>query len=147
MLIGDIRKKGVYYSPIKDLTWFGALEAHVIKAQHNCVSSSTQYSGSFIPIVHEHLLVFRKDSLFLMPVKRSSDASIDIARQKRITWKDLLYAYIAEKGPAATEALYAFAEGARRAEGNSNVKAKVRQTLNTHPQFNRTDGGMWALAA
>ena len=34
-LIGDVRKKGKYYSIIKDMTWFGDLESHIIKAQHN----------------------------------------------------------------------------------------------------------------
>ena len=34
-LVGDVRKKGKYYSIIKDMTWFGDLESHIIKTQHN----------------------------------------------------------------------------------------------------------------
>lgn len=61
ILIGDVRKKGVYYSILKDMTWFGELEAHLIKIQHNTKSRNKRYvNNNFIPIVHEHLLVFKK---------------------------------------------------------------------------------------
>ena len=59
-LIGDCRKSGVYYSIIKDMEYFGTLESHIIKIQHNANSSRKIYQGSFIPIIHEHLLIFRK---------------------------------------------------------------------------------------
>lgn len=60
-LIGDVRRKGKYYSIIKDMAWFGELEAHLIKVQHNTRSSNKRYSNyNFIPIAHEHLLVFKK---------------------------------------------------------------------------------------
>ncbi|HBI04293.1 MAG TPA: hypothetical protein DDY49_09730, partial [Paenibacillaceae bacterium] len=61
-LVGDVRKKGKYYSIIKDMTWIGDCEAHLIKTQFNCVSDRKIYgNNSFIPINHEHLLVFRKN--------------------------------------------------------------------------------------
>lgn len=61
ILIGDIRKNGKYYSIIKDMQWFGQLEAHLIKIQHNTRSKNKRYSNNnFIPIVHEHLLIFKK---------------------------------------------------------------------------------------
>lgn len=61
ILIGDVRKRGIYYSIQKDMEWLGNLESHVIKVQHNTVSSSKKYSSSsFIPIAHEHLLIFKK---------------------------------------------------------------------------------------
>lgn len=59
-LLGDCRKNGAYYSIIKDMEYFGSLESHIIKIQHNANSSRRRYQGSFIPIVHEHLLIFRK---------------------------------------------------------------------------------------
>lgn len=62
ILIGDIRKKGKYYSIIKDMLWFGELEAHLIKVQHNTKSQNKKYSNcNFIPIAHEHLLIFKKN--------------------------------------------------------------------------------------
>lgn len=61
ILIGDIRKRGKYYSIIKDMDWYGELEAHLIKIQHNTKSQNKKYSNNnFIPIAHEHLLIFRK---------------------------------------------------------------------------------------
>jgi len=60
ILIGDFRRKGVYYSILKDMKYPGKLEAHLIKMQHNCNSFRKEYRGCFIPIVHEHLLIFQK---------------------------------------------------------------------------------------
>lgn len=63
ILIGDIRKRGKYYSIIKDMKWYGELEAHLIKVQHNTKSMSKKYANNnFIPIAHEHLLVFMKSN-------------------------------------------------------------------------------------
>ncbi|WP_027086928.1 restriction endonuclease subunit M [Cohnella panacarvi] len=59
-LLGDCRKKGIYYSIIKDMEFIGSLESHIIKVQHNLTSSARKYRGFFIPIIHEHLLIFRK---------------------------------------------------------------------------------------
>lgn len=59
-LIGDCRKDGKYYSIIKDMKYFGELESHIIKVQHNAQSFRKEYRGKFIPIVHEHLLIFKK---------------------------------------------------------------------------------------
>lgn len=61
ILVGDCRKNGVYYSIIKDMQYFGSLESHIIKIQHNTRSSSRIYPKKFIPIIHEHLLIFRKE--------------------------------------------------------------------------------------
>lgn len=61
ILIGDVRKKGKYFSIIKDMVWYGEIEAHLIKVQHNTKSQNKKYANNnFIPIAHEHVLVFRK---------------------------------------------------------------------------------------
>ncbi len=61
ILIGDVRKKGKYYSIIKDMKWYGELESHLIKIQHNTQGQKKTYSNNnFIPIAHEHILVFKK---------------------------------------------------------------------------------------
>lgn len=49
VLVGDIKKKGKLYSMLFELTKPGTLENVIIKAQHNCFSNQTQYSGRFIP--------------------------------------------------------------------------------------------------
>ncbi len=62
ILIGDIRKKGTYYSPQAEIQKFpiGNIESIIIKAQHNVKSNNKKYSGSFIPVMHEYLLIFKK---------------------------------------------------------------------------------------
>lgn len=61
ILIGDVRKRGKYYSIIKDMEWFGEIESHLIKVQYNTRSQNKKYANyNFIPIAHEHVLVFRK---------------------------------------------------------------------------------------
>lgn len=61
ILIGDVRRNRRYYSIIKDMQWYGNMESHMIKTQHNTRSSNKEYSNrNFIPIAHEHILVFRK---------------------------------------------------------------------------------------
>jgi|SRR5699024_2097691 len=63
ILIGDIRRKGNYYSIIKDMAWFGHLESHLIKTQHNTKTQNKKYNNyNFIPIAHEHLLIFKKST-------------------------------------------------------------------------------------
>lgn len=60
ILVGDCRKQGEYFSIIKDMAYPGPLETHIIKVQHNVTSARKKYKGQFVPIVHEHLLIFRK---------------------------------------------------------------------------------------
>lgn len=61
ILIGDVRRHGRYYSIIKDMEWHGHIESHLIKKQYNTKSSFKNYANNnFIPIAHEHLLIFRK---------------------------------------------------------------------------------------
>lgn len=50
-LIGDVRKKGRYYSIIKDMSWFGDLEVHLVKEQFNTFSGRKNYSGTIFTFV------------------------------------------------------------------------------------------------
>lgn len=81
-LMGDIRKRidgnYKYYSVIKDMTWFGDLESHLIKKQVNVTSNRRKYNGNFIPIMHEHLLIFVKRSGWALPLKYTKDYLTDI---------------------------------------------------------------------
>ena len=128
-LMGDIRKKGVYYSVIKDMAWFGNLESHIIKTQHNCMSQSTNYSGNFIPIMHEHLLVFRKDSVWLVPIKVTKTIEQDVRNQKRATWRELIWAFLNHSGKAKYDQIYEYAKSLPKAQNNNFIEEKVRQTL------------------
>lgn len=146
-LVGDIRRKGAYYSIIKDMTWFGNLEAHIIKTQHNTLSDNKQYSNnSFVPIAHEHLLVFKKNQVWMVQLKRTVTKHFDLRHFKNITWRDLIQGALEWLGGKAelTE-IYKVIEGSKRTLKNSHWKDKIRQTLQMHENFSSSSRGVWEL--
>jgi len=146
-LIGDIRRKGKYYSVIKDMTWFGNLESHIIKAQHNCLSSKKQYgNNNFIPIVHEHLLVFKKNEVWKVELKRTSSQVFDLRQFKHITWRDLIQGALEWLGGKADlKQIYNVIEGSKKAKQNRHWKEKIRQILQLHDNFYAVERGVWKL--
>lgn len=61
ILIGVYRKDGVIHRFHCDLmAWKEPTEPELIKLQHNCTSDRQEYSGRFIPILHEYVLIWRK---------------------------------------------------------------------------------------
>ncbi|WP_245001161.1 hypothetical protein [Caldalkalibacillus thermarum] len=147
ILIGDIRKQGKYYSIIKDMTWFGELESHVIKVQHNCTSDRIKYSNTnFIPIVHEHLLIFRKNQVWAVRVKMVLSKKFDLRHFKNITWRDLVQGALEWLGgKACLPQIYKIIEGSKKARQNRHWKEKVRQTLQLYDDFVRLERGVWKL--
>lgn len=147
-LVGDIRKKGKYYSIIKDMTWFGDLESHIVKIQHNYMTKNKNYSNhNFIPIEHEHLLVFKKNQVWAVELKRTTTKSFDLRMFKQITWRDLIQGALEWIGGKGTlNDIYAVIEGAEKTKSNSHWKEKVRQTLQLHNNFRSVERGVWALA-
>ena len=87
VLMGDIKKKGKLYSMLAEIIKPGTLENIIIKAQHNCFSDNIQYSGNFIPILHEYVMVVRKDSPLLVPVLVSKQMNKDIRDMSGATWR------------------------------------------------------------
>ncbi len=149
ILMGDIKKRGKLYSMLLEMTKPGTIEQIIIKAQHNMVSNRTTYSGKFIPIEHEYVLILRKDNPILIPVQYSKSALSDIRDWKHSTWKDIVYAVMEENGGKAMklDELYQQIDGHKRAK-NPHWQAKVRQTLQLHPDlFRNVSRGVWALAA
>lgn len=145
ILIGDVRKKGHYYSLVKDMTWIGVLESHLIKQQFNTESSKYQYNGKFIPITHEHLLVFKKIGVWQVDVKWTRDVHYNLLEMNRVTWRALVQSAIQELGGQATLAqLYDILKGCKRAESVSDWKAKIRQTLRASG-FKRVKKGTYTL--
>ncbi|WP_223390124.1 forkhead box protein [Liquorilactobacillus hordei] len=148
ILIGDVRKKGKYYSIIKDMTWFGDLENHIIKIQHNTFSANKVYNtkAPFIAIAHEHLLVFRKKEIWTTKVKFTKDFEIDIKQLEKITWKDLIRAVFEEKGKELyLEEVYQMLNGCKKATNNQHWKEKIRQTINVNNEFIRIEKGKYQL--
>ena len=145
LLIGDIRKKGKYYSIIKDMSWFGDLESHLIKMQHNTKCENKQYAHSqFIPIAHEHLLVFKKNQIWQLNIKYTKEFEKDIRTLKRITWKDLIKATLEYKEKASIQEIYEYLYQSEKAKANQHVRAKIRQVLNSYPDFQR-QGDYWYM--
>lgn len=143
VLIGDHRKQGQYQSYQADIIkmGIGSLKNVIIKAQHNCVSDRRRYSGSFIPIQHEYLLVFCKDVCL---------GSIGFTVSQRLsksfygTWRNLVeFALRKLGGQASLKELYEFV-GVPDGHKNKNVTAKIRQVVQNY--FVRVDRGVYALA-
>ena len=147
-LVGDVRKQGKYYSIIKDMTWFGDLESHIIKAQHNCLSSNKTYANNnFIPIVHEHLLVFRKNQVWQVELKRTEVKSFDLRQFNHITWRDLIQGAMEWLGgKASLDQIYKVIEGSKKTVKNNFWKEKIRQTLQQHSNFVSVERGTWELS-
>ena len=136
-LIGDIRKNGKYYSILKDMTWFGELESHIIKIQHNCLSNNKIYSNnSFIAIKHEHILVFKKDKIWLFNFKVTETRKENIMNATNITWRDLIQATIEFfNNKASVDDIYNILSKSKKAKNNNHVREKIRQTLNENANF------------
>ena len=96
VLMGDIKKKGKLYSMLAEIIKPGTLENIIIKAQHNCFSDNTQYSGSFIPILHEYVMIVRKDTPLLVPVIVAKEIKADIRDMAGTTWRDVVAAVLEE---------------------------------------------------
>ena len=102
VLMGDIKKKGKLYSMIAEIVKPGTMENIIIKAQHNCFSDNTQYSGTFIPILHEYVLIVRKDSPTAIPVLMCSQKTMDIRDMPGATWRDVVAAVLEECNKAVS---------------------------------------------
>lgn len=138
ILIGDVRKQGKYYSIIKDMAWYGDLESHIIKIQHNCNSDGRNYNGSFIPIKHEHLLVFRKNQIWIVNIKQTIEGKANILHSNTATWRDIVQAAIESlNGKATIEELYKILKYSKKAKNNNFVREKIRQTLNINRNFKK----------
>ena len=147
VLMGDIKKRGKLYSMLSEIIKPGTLENIIIKAQHNCFSDNTQYSGSFIPILHEYVMIVRKDTPLLVPVIVAKEIKADIRDMAGATWRDVVAAVLEECTEAVTLTyLYEQIEPHKKAQNNKHWREKIRQTLQINPNhFYHTDRGMWVL--
>ena len=147
VLMGDIKKRGKLYSMLAEIIKPGTLENIIIKAQHNCFSDNTQYSGSFIPILHEYVMIVRKDTPLLVPVIVAKEIKADIRDMAGATWRDVVAAVLEECTEAVTLTyLYEQIEPHKKAKKNKHWREKIRQTLQINPNhFHHTDRGMWVL--
>ena len=148
ILMGDVRRKGVCHSMLKDIVQPGQLDQIIIKAQHNCVSDGRKYSNAnFIPIVHEYIMVIKKLAPYIIDFSLPTKHEMDIRDSKAATWRDVVLAVMEKLGEADLDAIYSEIEGHEKAKKNPNWKAKVRQTLQTSERCKNKARGVWAVAA
>lgn len=147
VLVGDVKRKGKLYSMFCDMVKPGMLENIIIKEQHNCWSNSVQYSGRFIPIVHEYLMIVKKDSPYMINLKMTKDYLVDVRDSLNVTWKDVVAAALEQLGTKASlEQIYKELEGHKKANSNSHWKEKIRQTLQIYKGIFKSEArGVWSL--
>lgn len=147
VLVGDIKKRGKLYSMIFEMVKPGTLENVIIKAQHNCFSDNTQYSGKFIPIVHEYLLLLRKDNPLCYQILQTRSFEADIRDMPGATWRDIVADVMEDfRGAAEMEQIYTKVGQFRRTSTAPYWKEKVRQTLQYHSNlFTSPRRGVWTL--
>lgn len=147
VLMGDIKKRGKLYSMLSEIIKPGTAENILIKAQYNCFSDNTEYSGNFIPILHEYVLIVRKDNPLLVPIITTKKLELDIRDMRGATWRDIVAAVLEDEGRSVPlSVLYEKIEPYKKARQNQWWKEKVRQTLQLYPDhFESTQRGMWQL--
>lgn len=147
VLMGDIKKRGRLYSMLSEIVKPGTLENIIIKVQHNCFSDKTSYSGKFIPILHEYVMIVRKDSALIVPMMVTEKREADIRDLSEATWRDVIMAVMEPCKEAVSLAyLYKQIESHGKAKENKWWREKIRQTLQYNPkQFEHTGRGMWQL--
>ena len=147
VLIGDMRKNGEYYSWQADIITMGVgkLRNVIIKQQHNCQSNNAFYSGNFIPIMHEYLLIFMKDRQIISFGQMILDKEQRMARRMAGTWKQIVLQTLKDLGGSATiEETVSLVTKRIDPEGNHHVAEKIRQTLQD-PMFQRVSQGQYTL--
>lgn len=149
VLVGDMKRKGKLYSMIRELICPGTMENIIIKAQHNCVSDRTVYSHqNFVPIIHEYLLVTRKDAGLIIPVSFGTSKQYDLRSFGDQSWRDLVFSVIEDNGgQMSLQELYDALKDSAKAKRNPHWQEKIRQTVQNIKHFVRTERGCYALAA
>lgn len=146
-LIGDMRRKGQFWSFQADYQLMmpkSELISVAIKMQHNCQSNSRSYGGSFIPISHEYLLIWKKASKSLFAI--GYETAKDIQNKVAATWRSVIRIALMKLGGQGT--LSRIYEEVSKVAGdlmtqNANWQAKVRQKLQVH--FTNVERGVWAV--
>lgn len=147
VLVGDIKKRGKLYSMILELAKPGTIENIVIKAEHNCLSNGKYYANrNFIPIMHEYVLIVRKDNPLLFDIQYAGTVHADVRDLKIPTWKDVVAAVLEHYGrPMTLNELYRVIDGHKKTKSNPHWKDKIRQTLQINNIFSSKQRGVWAL--
>lgn len=149
ILMGDVRRSGHVHSMLTDIVKPGELEQVIIKMQHNTTSQGRTYSAkSFVPLVHEYILVLKKVMPYILDFQIPMKKKLDVRDSKSATWRDVVFAVMQKLGrKAPLENIYQEVEGHEKAKSNPHWKDKIRQVLQMYPDFVSEQRGVWQLAA
>ncbi len=146
-LIGDMKRKGRCSSFQADFLSFmprDELVNVVIKKQHNVKSNNTSYNANFIPIMHEYLLIWKKQpkSLVSIAYEKACQFREDMAR----TWRTYIRIVMIKLKEANLSDIYREVEAIlpnSLFSTNNNIKAKIRQQLQMH--HTNVSRGVWSI--
>ena len=144
VLIGNLRRKGKYYNlgNIVERICPGVLVDEIIKTQHNNNSDSRVYTGSFVPIMHEKLLVFRKtpDVNLMNQFNKTVEAC---SKNSENSLLSVLRLGLMTSGPSHLQDIVRFISGV---EHNKEwVEGKIRELITTHPNLFSMDNNVVTL--
>lgn len=147
VLVGSIRRKGHLYDTAMDLPRPAPLVARVVKVQHNVRSEGRTYPGKVLPIVHEDLLVFRREGPYVFQGVLPKRVTWDLRRSPNATWRGAVYAALTTLGGEADLAgIYREIECFAITRGtNAHWREKVRQTLQRGQDFESVAPGRWRV--
>ena len=129
----------------------GTLVSWIVKGQYNCRSSSRTYSSKpFIPIVTEHLLLFKKEEWLLVPFSYRVSGTCDLESNDSaaLTWFHLVRGIMEKNGGTMSlKNLYEHLEQHPKAKKNQYYKERIRACIYEHRSQFQTDGkGTYRLA-
>ncbi|KDN94638.1 hypothetical protein [Hydrogenovibrio marinus] len=148
-LIGDLRRKGSYYSFQADFQKMmpkNELAGIVIKAQHNTLSGRNSYSGNFIPIAHEYLLIWKKKEQSFYQIAWTK--ALELKHEIASTWRNAIrMAMMKLGGQASLTDIYTEIEqiAGNLIAANQHWKARIRNILQKH--YENVERGVWTVAA
>lgn len=151
IVVGDIRRKGIFRSMLTNLTLPGEQVQILVKAQHNTVSGNRTYNNNrFFFIEHEFVVIIKKPSGYEITFIIPKHYIMDIRDSQSATWKDVVYAVLRQLGTSVSlDTIYKEIEPHKKAQGNPHWKAKVRQTLQILAQNGTVSHiayGKWCVA-
>ena len=149
ILVGDIRLDGRFYSMQHNIMRIGDFESYIVKAQFNCGSDSRRYAKPFIPIVHENLLIYRKEDSLLFSFSKRIGNTFDISKKDLdvLTWHHLIRSMLEKMGGQAyLSDLYSALAEHPKAKKNVHFKERIRATIYEHKdQYIPTGNGSYML--
>lgn len=153
VLVGDLKRKGALFPIQRDMRWFGEPLNMIIKVQHNVWSQNVQYSGNFLRILHEYLIVTRKPRQFanawLVGVRATTFKDVDQRTITRQGWRSIVWTALSALGGRGQltdiyEQIAAHARAKTAEQNGTDWRAIVRRVL--QESCTSLERGVWTLA-